>query len=58
MEGEEATPLHALSSAFAQSKFEACISRLYVPREQLEQAREIMDEMTENPKQQSLSFRR
>jgi uncharacterized protein len=56
MEAERDMPLHALSSAFAKSRFEACISRLYVPRSQLERANEIMDKMTENPKQQTLSF--
>ena len=56
IEGESTTPLSALSSVFARSRFEACISRLYVPRDRLLEAQSIMDKMTESPTQQSLRF--
>ena len=49
-----AVPLHNLSSAFAQSRFEACISRLYVPPEALKRAKTILRKLDQVPEQQRL----
>ena len=54
IEGTESEPLYSLSSAFEQAKFIASISRLFVPSEYIEPARELMDKMSTYPVQQSL----
>lgn len=54
VEGKLVEPLYSLSSAFDQAKFIASISRLFVPSENIEAARKIMDKMSTFPIQQSL----
>ncbi len=54
LEGKGAEELHAMSSAFDQARFTASISRLFVPSEQFERARQIMNSMSVQPVQQPL----
>lgn len=54
LEGKKAEELHAMSSAFDQSRFTASISRLFVPSEHYDRARDIMNSVSIQPVQQPL----
>jgi uncharacterized protein len=53
-EDEGVTKLSSFSVALSQSKFEACISRLFVPEESLEEAQRIMRGLRDAEKQPQL----
>ena len=54
VEGKAVEPLDSMSAALGKSQFVASISRLFVPSEHFEQAREIMNKLSVQPVQQSL----
>ena len=53
-EGEEITELSSFSVALSQSKFEACMARLFVPEEYLASAQKIMRGLSDSEKQPKL----
>lgn len=53
-EGEEVSELSSFSVALSQSKFEACLARLFVPEEYLERARKVMKDLSDPEKQPKL----
>lgn len=53
-EGAEITELSSFSVALSQSKFEACMARLFVPEEALEKAQKIMKDLSDSEKQPKL----
>jgi hypothetical protein len=54
VEGKAVEPLYSMSAALGESQFVASISRLFVPSEHFERAREIMNKLSVQPVQQSL----